>query len=40
MYLHADLALKEKLLADAKVPEGSPAHYHPDDKLLSFLKKL
>lgn len=40
MYLHADLALKEKLLADAHMPEGSPAHYHPDDQLLVFLKKL
>lgn len=40
MYLHADLALKEKLLANACMPEGTPGCYQPDDKLLAFLRSL
>lgn len=40
MYLHADLALKEKLLANACMPEGTPGCYQPDDKLMAFLRSL
>ena len=40
VYLHADLALKEKALAKA-APLGVKARrYRPDDKLLAFLKDL
>ena len=40
VYLHADLALKEKALAKA-APLGVKVHrYRPDDKLLAFLKGL
>jgi len=40
MSLHANLALKEKILSNAKMPEGTPGCYRPDDELLSFLRSL
>ena len=40
MYLHASLALKEKLLATTTMAEGTPSCYRPDDHLLSFLRSL
>jgi site-specific recombinase XerD len=40
MYLHADLALKEKALARTSSPEIAPGRYRPDDKLLTFLEGL
>jgi site-specific recombinase XerD len=40
MYLHADLALKEKLLSSTPMPEGKPSCYRPDDELLAFLRSL
>jgi len=40
MYLHANLALKEKILSNAVMPEGTPGCYRPDDELLSFLRSL
>jgi site-specific recombinase XerD len=40
VYLHADMALKEKALSKA-APLGIKIHrYRPDDKLLAFLKGL
>lgn len=40
IYLDANLALKEQVLAKTTPPEGTPGRYRPDDKLLAFLKSL
>lgn len=40
IYLHADLALKERALARTKPPEARPGRYQPPDKLLAFLEAL
>lgn len=41
IYLHANLALKESILAKSKSSRsGKPCHYKPDDKLMAFLKNL
>jgi integrase len=40
IYLHANLELKEAILAKTALPQGTPGRYHPDDKLLDFLKSL
>lgn len=40
IYLDADLALKEQILARTKPLNGKPGRYKPDDKLLTFLKGL
>jgi len=40
IYLEADLALKEKMLAKMTPPEGKAGRYRPDDSLLAFLKGL
>lgn len=40
IYLHADLALKERALARTKPPEARPGRYRPPDKLLAFLEAL
>jgi site-specific recombinase XerD len=40
IYLEADLAMKEKILAKTTPHEGSPTVYKPDDALLAFLKAL
>ena len=40
IYLHADLALKEKALARTKPPQVKPGRYQPPDKLLAFLEAL
>lgn len=40
VYLHADLALKEKALAKAAPLGIKLCRYRPDDKLLAFLKGL
>jgi len=40
IYLHADLALKERALARTKPPDAKPGRYHPPDKLLAFLEAL
>jgi integrase/recombinase XerD len=40
IYLHADLALKEKALARTKPPDVTPGRYRPPDKLLAFLEAL
>jgi len=36
MYLHADLALKERALARTKPLESKPGRYRPPDALLGF----
>jgi integrase/recombinase XerD len=40
IYLHADLALKEKALARTTPPGASPGRYRPSDPLLAFLESL
>jgi integrase/recombinase XerD len=40
IYLHADLALKEKALARTTPPGTSPGRYRPPDPLLAFLESL
>jgi site-specific recombinase XerD len=40
IYLDATLAMKEKALDKLTPRQGRPGRYHPDDRLLSFLKNL
>jgi site-specific recombinase XerD len=40
IYLDANLALKEAVLAKTHPVQSSPGKYRPDDKLMSFLKDL
>ena len=40
VYLNANLALKEEVLAKTAPPEGRPGRYRPGDQLLAFLTSL
>ena len=40
IYLDANLAMKEEILAKMRPVESKPGRYQPDDQLLSFLKAL
>jgi len=40
IYLEANLAMKEEILAKAAPPNGKPGRYRPGDGLLAFLKNL
>jgi integrase/recombinase XerD len=40
MYLHADMAIKEKALARTTKSNTTPARYRPPDRLLAFLEGL
>ena len=40
IYLDADLALKEKILARTIPFDSKPGKYRPDDRLLAFLSQL
>jgi len=40
IYLDADLAMKQAVLDKTTPPEGKPGRYHPEDRLLAFLKGL
>ena len=40
MYLHADLAIKERALARTKPTETTPGRYRPPDTLIAFLEGL
>ncbi len=40
IYLHADLALKERALARAKPVDTKPGRYRPPDAILAFLEAL
>ena len=40
IYLDANLALKEEILAKAKPINGKPGRYRPTDRLLEFLRSL
>ena len=39
-YLHANLGLKEAILAKTRPVESPPGRYRPGDRLLNFLKSL
>jgi integrase len=40
IYLHADLAIKERALARTAPPDTRPGRYRPPDALLAFLEGL
>jgi integrase/recombinase XerD len=40
IYIHADMRLKEKALAQMVAPDTKPGRYRPDDQLLAFLETL
>jgi integrase/recombinase XerD len=40
IYLHADLALKERALARTTPLHATPGRYRPPDTLLAFLEAL
>jgi site-specific recombinase XerD len=40
IYLHADLALKERALARTTPPNSTPGRYRPPDAMLAFLESL
>ena len=40
IYLHADMAMKEKALASATKTKVAPKRYRPADRLLAFLESL
>ena len=40
IYIHADLALKEKALARTAPQHTAPGRYQPSDAVLSFLDNL
>ena len=40
MYLHADMAMKEKELARTTDTKTPPKRYRPNDRLLAFLESL
>ena len=40
VYLHADLALKERALQRTAPIEVPPGRYQPEDKLLAYLESL
>jgi site-specific recombinase XerD len=40
IYLEANLAMKEEILAMTTPPEGTPGRYRPGDRLLAFLNNL
>lgn len=40
IYLHADMAIKERALARTTPPKSTPGRYRPPDALLAFLESL
>ena len=40
IYLHADLAIKERALAKTTPPTAKPGRYQPTDRVLAFLDAL
>jgi integrase len=40
IYLHADLATKERAIARTAPPDAKPGRYRPSDALLAFLDGL
>jgi site-specific recombinase XerD len=40
VYLHADMAQKERAIARTQPPDTQPGRYHAPDRLLAFLDDL
>jgi site-specific recombinase XerD len=40
IYLHADMAIKERALATTAPAVATPGRFRPNDKLLAFLETL
>jgi integrase/recombinase XerD len=40
IYIHADMAIKERALARTAPPNSTPGRYRPTDGLLAFLEGL
>ena len=40
IYLHADMALKERAIQRTTPPDARPGRYKPPDTLLAFLQAL
>ncbi len=40
LYLHADLSLKERAIAQVRPPDTAPGRYLPSDPVLAFLESL
>jgi integrase len=40
IYIHANMALKEKVLSLSALPNTKPGRYRPPDELLAFLEAL
>ena len=40
VYLHADMAIKQKAIDKARPPAAKAGRYQPTDALLSFLESL
>ena len=40
VYLHADMALKERAIARVTPPNSIPGRYRPPDTILAFLDSL
>ncbi|MBX9940205.1 MAG: site-specific integrase [Candidatus Obscuribacterales bacterium] len=40
VHMHANIALKQQILAKTTMPDGLPGFYKPDDRLLAFLRSL
>jgi len=40
IYIHADMAIKEKAISLTAPPNTKPGRYRPPDKLLAFLEAL
>ena len=40
IYLHADMALKERAINRTTPPNTTPGRYQPDDAILTFLDSL
>jgi site-specific recombinase XerD len=40
IYLNANLAMKEEILAKINPVNGKPGRYRPNDRVLSFLSSL
>lgn len=40
VYIHADMAIKERALARTTPPGSTPGRYRPPDTLLAFLDNL
>jgi len=40
VYIHADIAIKERALTRTTPPNSNPGRYRPPDTLLAFLEAL